>query len=77
MKFMVKEVEYNATDGKLGLTLNHGGIKFLYLLLHPKLQKDLTLRRVSLAQGHPVLRQAQHGSKYGERSRTKRSRRMK
>ena len=39
MKLMLKEVEYN--DGKLGITLNHGGIKFLYLLLHPELQKDL------------------------------------
>jgi hypothetical protein len=27
--------------GKIGLTLNHNGIKFLYLLLHSRLQKDL------------------------------------
>lgn len=41
MKLILKEVEYDARDGKIGLTLNHNGIKFLYLLLHPKLQKDL------------------------------------
>ena len=40
-KLMLKQAEYSATDGKLGLTLNHGGIKLLYLLLHPELQKDL------------------------------------
>lgn len=41
LKLMLKEVEYSAVDGKLGLTLNHNGIKFLYLLLHPELQKEL------------------------------------
>ena len=38
---MIKGVNYSAADGKLDLTLNHNGIKFLYLLLHPELQKDL------------------------------------
>lgn len=41
LKLMLKEVEYSAVDGKLDLTLNHNGIKFLYLLLHPELQKEL------------------------------------
>ena len=41
LKLILKEVEYSGTDGKIGLTLNHGGIKLLYLLLHPELQKDL------------------------------------
>jgi len=41
LKLMLKQVEYSAIDGKLGLTLNHGGLKLLYLLLHPELQKDL------------------------------------
>jgi site-specific DNA recombinase len=41
LKLMLKKVEYSAVDGKLGLTLNHNGIKFLYLLLHPELQKEL------------------------------------
>lgn len=41
LKLILKEVEYSATDGKIGLTLNHGGIKLLYLLLHPELQKEL------------------------------------
>jgi len=40
LKLMLKEVEYSATDSKIGLTLNHGDLKFLYLLLHPELQKD-------------------------------------
>ena len=34
LKLMLKEVNYSATDGKIELTLNHNGIKFLYLLLH-------------------------------------------
>ena len=37
LKLMLKEVNYSATDGKIELTLNHNGIKFLYLLLHPEL----------------------------------------
>ena len=41
LKLMLKEAAYSAHDGKLDLTLNHGGIKFLYLLLHPEYQKDL------------------------------------
>ncbi|MDP3791254.1 MAG: recombinase family protein [Candidatus Omnitrophota bacterium] len=41
LKLMLKEVDYSGTDAKIGLTLNHGGLKFLYLLLHPELQKDL------------------------------------
>jgi len=41
LKLMLKEVDYNGTDGKIELTLNHGGIKFLYLLLHPELQKNI------------------------------------
>ena len=41
LKLMLKEAAYSAPDGKLDLTLNHGGIKFLYLLLHPEDQKDL------------------------------------
>ena len=41
LKLMLKEAAYSAPDGKLDLTLNHGGIKFLYLLLHPEGQKDL------------------------------------
>ena len=40
LKLMLKEVEYSGTDGKIGLTLNHSGLKFLYLLLHPELQKE-------------------------------------
>lgn len=41
LKLMLKEVNYSSTDGKIELTLNHNGIKFLYLLLHPELQKGL------------------------------------
>lgn len=41
LKLIFKEVAYSAADGKIGLTLNHGGIKLLYLLLHPELQKEL------------------------------------
>ena len=41
LELMVTEVTYSATDGKLSLTLNHNGIKFLYLLLNPELQKNL------------------------------------
>jgi len=41
LKLMLKEAAYSAPDGKLDLTLNHGGIKFLYLLLHSEDQKDL------------------------------------
>ncbi|MFI4963638.1 MAG: zinc ribbon domain-containing protein, partial [Legionellales bacterium] len=41
LKLMLKEVTYNALDGKIGLTLNYDGIKFLYLLLYPEGQKDL------------------------------------
>ncbi len=41
LRLMLKEVEYNGSDGKIALTLNHGGLKLLYLLLHPNLQKDL------------------------------------
>ena len=37
LKLMLKEVNYSATDDKIELTLNHNGIKFLYLLLHPEL----------------------------------------
>ena len=37
LKLMLKEVNYSAADGKIELTLNHNGIKFLYLLLHPEL----------------------------------------
>ncbi len=40
LQLMLKEVAYNAVDSKVGLTLNHNGIKFLYLLLHPALQKN-------------------------------------
>jgi len=40
LKLMLKEVSYNASDGKIELTLNHDGIKFLYLLLHPDNQKE-------------------------------------
>ncbi len=39
LKLMLKQADYSAVDGKLGLTLNHGGLKFLYMLLHPELQK--------------------------------------
>jgi hypothetical protein len=42
LKLMLKEVNYSAIDGKIELTLNHNGIKFLYLLLHPELQKGLS-----------------------------------
>jgi Site-specific recombinases, DNA invertase Pin homologs len=41
LKLMLKEAAYSATDGKLDLTLNHNGIKFLYLLQHPELQRNL------------------------------------
>lgn len=41
LKFLLKEVEYDAKNRKLGLTLNHNGIKFLYLLMHPELRKYL------------------------------------
>ncbi|MFA5143254.1 MAG: recombinase family protein [Candidatus Omnitrophota bacterium] len=41
LKLMVKRIDYSAMDGKIALTLNHNGLKFLYLLLHPELQKDL------------------------------------
>ncbi|MDD5423415.1 MAG: recombinase family protein, partial [Candidatus Omnitrophica bacterium] len=41
LKLMVKRIDYSAADGKIVLTLNHGGLKFLYLLLHPELQKEL------------------------------------
>jgi len=41
LKLMLKEAAYSATDGKLELTLNHSGIKFLYLLQHPELQRNL------------------------------------
>jgi site-specific DNA recombinase len=41
LKLLLKEVNYSAVDGKIELTFNQGGIKFLYLLLHPELQKDL------------------------------------
>ena len=36
----------------------------------------MTLRRISFAQGHSELRQAQHGSEHGEQSRTKRVKRF-
>jgi hypothetical protein len=46
LKLILKEVEYDAKDGKIGLTLNHNGIKFLYLLATSKTSKGLeTLRR--------------------------------
>ena len=41
LRLMLKEVEYSGTDGKISLTLNHNGLKFLYLLLHPEMQKDV------------------------------------
>jgi len=41
LKLMLKEVNYSAMDNKLDLTLNHNGIKFLYLLQHPELQRNL------------------------------------
>jgi len=41
LRLMLKEVNYSAIDGKIELTLNHGGIKFLYLLLHPEPQKKI------------------------------------
>lgn len=41
LRLMLKEVNYSVTDGKIELTLNHSGIKFLYLLLRPEPQKDL------------------------------------
>ena len=39
VKLMLKRIDYSAVDGKIALTLNHGGLKFIYLLLHPELQK--------------------------------------
>ena len=41
VKLMLKRIDYSAVDGKIALTLNHGGLKFIYLLLHPELQKEL------------------------------------
>ena len=41
LKLMLKEAAYSATDGKIDLTLNHNGIKSLYLLQHPELQRHL------------------------------------
>jgi site-specific DNA recombinase len=40
LRLMLKEVEYSGADGKIALTLNHNGLKFLYLLLHPEFQKN-------------------------------------
>jgi site-specific DNA recombinase len=40
LKLMLKQIDYSAADGKIRFTLNHSGIKFLYLLLHPELQKE-------------------------------------
>ncbi len=40
LKLMVKQIDYSAVDSKIRLTLNHSGIKFLYLLLHPELQNE-------------------------------------
>lgn len=40
LKLMLKEAAYNAPNGKLDLILNHDGIKFLYMLLHPEDQKS-------------------------------------
>lgn len=42
IKLMLKDIYFTAKDSKIELTLNHGGIKFLYLLLHPELQKKLS-----------------------------------
>lgn len=39
LKLILKEVTYSAADGKLNLTLNHEGVKRLYLLIHPEVKK--------------------------------------
>ncbi len=40
-KLILKQVDYDARNDKLGLTLNEKGIKFLNLLLDPNKQKGL------------------------------------